>query len=558
MPPLVVGEIGAGPDAERGPALRRPAGGPARAVDDAAVRAGGPRRPAVRPRRHRQQGRADAADLGGRGLPRGDRPAPLPGPLPGRGRGGVRERAPRRAAGPATGPPPGRWRAHRGRRRRHVRAARDHRRRPRDRRRRARLPDDRLRRPLEPGHGPAERPGPPVPGAGRACTTPTGRRRSTGSTRASCRRLRPSWRSSTPPRSTSSTTCAPEFGTERLIGGLDGTAAVRAMTFAPTLNIQGLWSGFIGPGDKTITPAEAHARLDIRIVPEQDPAAIMAAIRAHLDRAGFGDIEIIARRERAGLLDPVRRPDPRRRDPRLGVDLRRAVGPLRVDARRRPDVAGLRPGPDPDDQPRRPPRGTAARTPPTRTSGSTTPPARPGSPPASSTSSPRSLVDRRATIAAHERRRGTGPGDHPRGAPARDAEPGHAARGAALRHHPGRDALPAGPLRRPGDRPGDLAAANRRAGRPAARAEPRRHPLATRPDDPGHPRVRGQRPGPARAATAQPALARRGGRDGDLDRHVARRACSTRPGSSPGRSRSSSPARIVGSRATSSRTTSAA
>jgi acetylornithine deacetylase/succinyl-diaminopimelate desuccinylase-like protein len=84
-----------------------------------------------------------------------------------------------------------------------------------------------------------------------------------------------------------------EFQTERLIGGLDGTAAVRAMTFAPTLNIQGLWSGFIGPGDKTITPAEAHARLDIRIVPEQDPLAIIAAVRAHLDRAGFGDIAIV-------------------------------------------------------------------------------------------------------------------------------------------------------------------------------------------------------------------------------------------------------------------------
>jgi len=59
-----------------------------------------------------------------------------------------------------------------------------------------------------------------------------------------------------------------EYGVSRLLGGLDGTDAIRAMTFAPTLNIQGLWSGFIGPGDKTITPAEAHARLDIRIVPD--------------------------------------------------------------------------------------------------------------------------------------------------------------------------------------------------------------------------------------------------------------------------------------------------
>ena len=84
-----------------------------------------------------------------------------------------------------------------------------------------------------------------------------------------------------------------EYQVPRLIGGLDGTAAIRAMTFSPTLNIQGLWSGFIGPGDKTITPAEAHARLDIRIVPDQDPADIVAAIREHLERGGFSDIEIV-------------------------------------------------------------------------------------------------------------------------------------------------------------------------------------------------------------------------------------------------------------------------
>jgi acetylornithine deacetylase/succinyl-diaminopimelate desuccinylase-like protein len=84
-----------------------------------------------------------------------------------------------------------------------------------------------------------------------------------------------------------------EYQIPRLIGGLDGLAAIRAITFAPTLNIQGLWSGFIGPGDKTITPAEAHARLDIRIVPDQDPADIVAALRVHLDRGGFSDIVIV-------------------------------------------------------------------------------------------------------------------------------------------------------------------------------------------------------------------------------------------------------------------------
>lgn len=84
-----------------------------------------------------------------------------------------------------------------------------------------------------------------------------------------------------------------EFGVPVLLGGRNGVAALRAMTFEPTLNIQGIWSGFIGPGTKTITPAEAHARLDIRLVPDQDPTAVTAVIRAHLAEGGFDNIEVI-------------------------------------------------------------------------------------------------------------------------------------------------------------------------------------------------------------------------------------------------------------------------
>jgi acetylornithine deacetylase/succinyl-diaminopimelate desuccinylase-like protein len=83
-----------------------------------------------------------------------------------------------------------------------------------------------------------------------------------------------------------------EFEVTSFLGGRDGVEALRAMTFETTCNIQGLWSGYTGPGVKTITPAEAHARLDIRLVPDQDPAVIRANLRRHLDRHGFGDVEI--------------------------------------------------------------------------------------------------------------------------------------------------------------------------------------------------------------------------------------------------------------------------
>lgn len=79
-------------------------------------------------------------------------------------------------------------------------------------------------------------------------------------------------------------------GVERFVLGRDGADAMAALYFEPTINIQGLWSGYTGPGQKTIVPAEAHARLDLRLVPDQDPDVVYDALRAHLDRRGFGDI----------------------------------------------------------------------------------------------------------------------------------------------------------------------------------------------------------------------------------------------------------------------------
>jgi acetylornithine deacetylase/succinyl-diaminopimelate desuccinylase-like protein len=83
------------------------------------------------------------------------------------------------------------------------------------------------------------------------------------------------------------------FSIPRFIGGVSGQAAIRVLAFNPTCNVQGIWSGYTGPGTKTITPAEAHARLDIRLVPDQDPVVIEAKVRDHLARRGFGDIEVI-------------------------------------------------------------------------------------------------------------------------------------------------------------------------------------------------------------------------------------------------------------------------
>ncbi len=83
-----------------------------------------------------------------------------------------------------------------------------------------------------------------------------------------------------------------DWAVDRFLGGLDGVAAMEALTFETTLNLQGLWAGHTESTPKTVTPAEAHARLDVRIVPDQDPVEVLAAVRRHLDDHGFADVEI--------------------------------------------------------------------------------------------------------------------------------------------------------------------------------------------------------------------------------------------------------------------------
>ena len=46
----------------------------------------------------------------------------------------------------------------------------------------------------------------------------------------------------------------------------------------PTLDVNGMWSGFVGEGAKTIIPAHAHAKLSTRLVAHQDPKKIFEGL----------------------------------------------------------------------------------------------------------------------------------------------------------------------------------------------------------------------------------------------------------------------------------------
>lgn len=79
---------------------------------------------------------------------------------------------------------------------------------------------------------------------------------------------------------------------QRFIDDLPWPQALERLASQPTVNIEGLVGGYTGPGGKTILPARASAKLDLRLVPNQTRAECESKLRAHLETRGFGDVEV--------------------------------------------------------------------------------------------------------------------------------------------------------------------------------------------------------------------------------------------------------------------------
>ena len=66
------------------------------------------------------------------------------------------------------------------------------------------------------------------------------------------------------------------------VGGEKGLSVTARNSFRPTIEVNGIHSGYGGPGSKTVIPCAALAKLSMRLVPGQNPAECMALVERHL------------------------------------------------------------------------------------------------------------------------------------------------------------------------------------------------------------------------------------------------------------------------------------
>ena len=84
------------------------------------------------------------------------------------------------------------------------------------------------------------------------------------------------------------------------LAGEKGFSTLERLWTRPTLDINGLWGGFSGEGAKTVIPATAHAKISMRLVPDQNSTAITKLVMAHLKKIAPPSVKVKVRNLHGG------------------------------------------------------------------------------------------------------------------------------------------------------------------------------------------------------------------------------------------------------------------
>ncbi|HAF10822.1 MAG TPA: dipeptidase [Chloroflexi bacterium] len=92
-----------------------------------------------------------------------------------------------------------------------------------------------------------------------------------------------------------------EVGVPSLFGE-PGFSTLERQWIRPTLELNGMWGGYLGQGSQTVTPNEAHAKLSCRLVPDQHPDTIRALVMRHLETHVPAGVSLSVRSDRHAAL----------------------------------------------------------------------------------------------------------------------------------------------------------------------------------------------------------------------------------------------------------------
>ena len=98
-----------------------------------------------------------------------------------------------------------------------------------------------------------------------------------------------------------------EFLDIRDVRGEKGYTTLERTAIRPCLDVCGIWGGYTGEGAKTVLPSEAHAKISMRLVPNQRSTEITRLLSRHLKKIAPKSVrvEITERDGGDGFLIPI-------------------------------------------------------------------------------------------------------------------------------------------------------------------------------------------------------------------------------------------------------------
>lgn len=84
-----------------------------------------------------------------------------------------------------------------------------------------------------------------------------------------------------------------QLGIEKFNADLKGIEALKALHLLPSINVSGIYAGYTGKGSKTVIPSTAGVKIDIRLVPKQNPEKMLRNIKQFIEKIGIKNYDLI-------------------------------------------------------------------------------------------------------------------------------------------------------------------------------------------------------------------------------------------------------------------------